>query len=67
MVPQGIKPFYESKTLWTNLILAICSIFLPGVNGYVSIHPEVLAIFFAGINMVLRLVTKDKISLEAKV
>ena len=56
------KP-WQSKTLWINLILAASALFVPGVGAYVQSHMEVVAIVFSGINIVLRLVTKDAIQL----
>ena len=56
------KPWF-SKTLWTNLVLAVVA-FLPGVGDWFSANPTVLPLVFTGANIVLRLVTKDKIGLE---
>jgi len=53
-----------SKTLWTNLILGITAMFVPVVNEYVLSNPEAVVLIFSLINMVLRLVTKSKISLS---
>lgn len=52
----------QSKTLWINLIVAIAA-FIPQVSEYIASHPEVLTIAFAVVNVVLRLLTKDKIQL----
>jgi hypothetical protein len=52
-----------SKTLWTNLILAIVA-FIPAAQGYVQGHPTLVLSVLAGANIVLRLVTKNAIGLE---
>jgi hypothetical protein len=55
-----IKP-WQSKTLIANLLVAIVA-FFPGLSG--SINPEVIAQGLIVLNIVLRLVTKDKIVLS---
>jgi len=55
------KP-YQSKTIWINFILAATA-FIPSVHEFLSSHPELIVFGFSGINMILRLVTKDKIQL----
>ncbi len=55
------KSLIQSKTFWTNLLLAVLPLF-PSVNGVISGHPEYLAYAFAAINIVLRVISKDKIS-----
>lgn len=52
-----------SKTLWTNLIMAIGALFIPAVNEWMSQNVEMVALIWSGINMVLRLVTKQKLGL----
>ena len=54
------KSVLKSKTVWINLILAVVS-FFPGVKETVS--EDVLLQVFAVLNIVLRLVTKDKVVL----
>lgn len=56
------KPIY-SKTLWLNFIVALCAIFFPGAGSYIAAHPEVVLAVFSGLNILLRLISKDKISL----
>lgn len=51
----------QSKTLWVNLVVAILA-FFPGVASMFS--PEQIMVGLSIINMVLRLVTKDKLGLE---
>ena len=53
------KKWWESKTLWINLMLAIAA-FFPKVKEVVS--EDILIQAFAMINIILRLVTKDKIA-----
>lgn len=53
-----------SKTLWVNLVLALSAIFVPSVGAFIQAHPDVTAVVFAGINMVLRLVTKKPIEIS---
>lgn len=57
------KPLY-SRTLWVNLIMAVSALFIPGVGSWMSGNIETVTIIFTGINMLLRLVTKNKISLN---
>ena len=51
----------KSKTLWANLIVAAVA-FFPGLKD--TLTPEQVAMALAVLNMVLRLVTKDKLGLE---
>lgn len=57
------KAPYLSKTLWTNLIVAAVA-FFPAAQSYVSAHPLAIVEAFAVVNFVLRLVTKNAISLN---
>lgn len=54
------KSVVKSKTVWINLILAIVA-FFPSVSA--SINEEVLIQVFAVLNIILRLVSKDKVVL----
>lgn len=56
------KPFYLSKTLWTNLIMGVLAIAIPWVQE--NITPDMLTYAFAGVNMLLRLITKDKLEIS---
>lgn len=58
-----MKKPWQSKVIWTNLILAIAA-FIPDVHEFLLQRPELLALFFGGVNMLLRLVTKEKIQLQ---
>ncbi len=55
------KPWYLSKTLWTNLVMGVVVVIFPAVKEMVS--EEILISVFAFANIVLRLVTKDKLLL----
>jgi len=56
------KPWL-SKTIWMNILLLVAS-FYPPIGNLVSNNPELLAGFFAIVNVVLRLVTKKPIVIE---
>lgn len=58
------KPVLYSKTLWLNLVLALTAIFVPSVNQWVQTHPDAMALIFTGANALMRLVSKDKLSLN---
>lgn len=63
-VPAIPKKAYMSKTMWANLLMALVALvgaWVPRVPEIVS--PEMVAMIFAGVNMILRLVTKDKLVL----
>lgn len=52
--------WYLSKTLWTNA-LALVAMIIQGVTGKVIISLELQATILAGINMILRLITKTPV------
>lgn len=56
------KPWL-SKTLWVNLLMAVFAMFWQPAADFIAQNPETVAVIFTGINMVLRLITKDKIVL----
>ena len=56
------KP-YLSKTLWINALIAIGAIAYPPASEYIAGHADLVLTVMAALNMVLRLVSKDKISL----
>jgi len=56
------KPSYLSKTVIVNLIMAL-SAFVPSVNAYLVANPEIVMSVLAGVNILLRFFTKEKISL----
>ena len=59
---ESKKP-WQSKTLIMNLVVAVCAMFIPQASSYISAHPEVVAAVFSGANILLRLISKDKIGL----
>lgn len=54
------KPWL-SKTIWTNVILALVS-FFPPVHDYLKANPETLVFIFSIANVILRLITKKEIT-----
>lgn len=58
----SVKPSYLSKTLWVNLLLALAP-FIPGASDFVAANPDIAMSIVAGVNLILRLITKDKIVL----
>ena len=53
-----------SKTLWANFIMAVGALFFPPASNWLASNPEAVALIFTGVNIVLRLLTKDKLSLS---
>ena len=56
------KPWL-SKTIITNALLAVLA-FVPGGKEYVAAHPDMVMMGWAAVNIVLRLITKGKITIE---
>jgi hypothetical protein len=55
------KKFYQSRTFWVNLIAAAVLIY-QGVTGHeFALSPEAQAVILAGINLVLRAITREPI------
>ena len=52
------KPFWKSKTLWINLLAALALI-AQGINGTWVFSLEMQAIALSGINLILRLISKQ--------
>lgn len=59
---DGKKP-WQSKTVWLNLIAAIAA-FTPVGAEWVQTHEQAFMIGFSALNIVLRFISKDKISVE---
>lgn len=59
---QQPKSIFLSKTFWIQVLTFGLS-FIPAVKEYISVHPEIFATVFAFVNVVLRLITKDKVYL----
>jgi hypothetical protein len=56
------KAFYKSRTFWVNLIAAAVLVY-QGVTGHeFPLSPETQAVILAGINVVLRAITKEPIT-----
>lgn len=55
------KKWYASKTLWINVIGGIAMI-AQGIAGKEIISYELQGSILAGINMVLRIITKEQIT-----
>lgn len=55
------KSFLKSKTLWVNLI-AIIGGFFPAVREILEKNPEAGVYILGGINFLLRLMTKEKLT-----
>lgn len=59
------KPWYLSKTLWVQ-VLAIVAIIVPSSAEFIKEYFSEVGMGWALINMVLRLVSKDKIEIGFK-
>lgn len=59
---QSIKKPWFSKTLIVNFLVA--GLALGGLNEKLNLSAEQIGLALSGINILLRLVTKDKIGLE---
>jgi hypothetical protein len=57
-----VKPFYQSKTFWVN-VLACVAITVPSSATFIKEHLGETGAAWAMINMVLRFISKDKISI----
>jgi len=57
------KPFYASKTFWVNLIAGVALV-AQGVTGKEVIPLDVQASILAGVNILLRFVTKGKVTIS---
>ena len=65
VVMEEKKSALLSKTLWVNLFVAAFALFFPAGKEFISENPQIVAIAFSGINIVLRLVTKKGIQFIA--
>lgn len=57
------KP-WQSKTIIVNFLVAASAMFYPPVGEWVSKNPSEVATLFSILNIVLRLVSKDKIAIS---
>ena len=55
------KPFWQSKTLWVNALVAILGIVSAGT---VAENPEAAVGLVTFVNLILRVVTKGSVSLS---
>lgn len=62
-MPETKKPWL-SKTIWLNLVGAVLALVYPPASAWLAAHAEITLGFFAGLNVLLRLISKDKISLS---
>lgn len=58
---ESKKP-WQSKTLITNLVVALGALFAPGVSDWISANPETMVMVWAALNTVLRFVTKKEVT-----
>lgn len=60
---EEAKPFYLSKTVIVNAIIAACA-FVPAAREWVSKNPETTLIVVSGIGAFLRFVSRGRIMLN---
>ena len=56
------KPFWQSKTLWVNVI-AFGAGALSSAVGWLTVSPEETAATFVVLNLIMRAVTKGAVTL----
>lgn len=58
------KPWYQSKTIWFNALAVL--VFVAGSFGYADFTPDadIMAIVAAILNVVLRLVTSQSVTVK---
>jgi uncharacterized membrane protein len=57
----GTKKFWQSKTFWSNVVLA-GAIIVQTQTGFI-LSPDIQALIITGINIGLRRLTKDSVTL----
>lgn len=57
------KPWL-SKTLWVNALMAALALIPGPAHEWAVAHQDLMMMVVTGVNMLLRLVTKDKIGLS---
>ena len=62
---EAPKTLFKSKTLIVNAVIALAS-FYPPVGEWVTSNPETSLQILAGLNLILRLITKGRITLFGK-
>lgn len=73
---EGVEELQLSKKPWQSKVMVVngvlgllcfVALFVPGadmVGGLIKSNPQVVGMVWAVLNMLLRLITKDKISLD---
>ena len=61
--PMDSKPFYASKTLWTNCLMFAWQ-FIGPVIGIPTLSPELMIAVLAIINVILRSISKGAVTLS---
>ena len=56
------KAWYKSKTYYVNLIM-VAAVMVPKEYHPFIMSPEIQALVFGGVNLILRTITKDKITI----
>lgn len=59
-----MKKPWQSKTILMNFIVAAAALLYPPAAEVINSHPTEIASFFAIANIVLRVITKDKIGIS---
>lgn len=59
---QTKKP-WQSKTILVNALVAVSALVYPPVAQWIAEHPVEVSSLFALLNIVLRLVTKDRVAI----
>lgn len=59
-----MKKPWQSKTILLNFIAAASALFYAPAGEWIAAHPVEVSSLFAIVNIVLRVVTKDKISIS---
>jgi len=57
------KKFWLSKTFWFNLVCAILAGVWPTAQEYLVANPTIVASAFAAINIILRWISKEQLTL----
>lgn len=57
------KPFYLSKTFWVQ-VLALVAVVVPKTHDFIMANLGESAAIWAVVNVVLRILTKDKLSIS---
>lgn len=59
-----MKKPWQSKTIILNFVVAAAALFYPAAADLINSHPSEVASIFALANIVLRVITKEKIGLS---